>query len=329
MNRIRALLLTTGLLACLLASCAKQTASDQTLTTDIQAKLYADATTKPANVTVAVQDGAVTLSGDVPSSDVELEAMKIANGTPGVKTVNDQMKVNAAMAANQAPNAGTAAPQTPGSYPPISSAPATSAAATPAPPPAPPPPATAAPPLTGEPANAPPPVPALITIPAGERINVRTIDSIDSKHDATGQVFRGTLYAPIVVHGRVVVHAGTPVSVLLAQARGAGRIQGRSELEVRLAAIDYHGRRYPVDSSVYVEEGKARGKETAVHTGIGAAAGAIIGAIAGGGKGAAIGSAAGGGAGFGTTLFTHGQQVRIPSESVLTFRLEAPLTLPS
>ena len=96
-------------------------------------------------------------------------------------------------------------------------------------------------------------------------------------------------------------------------------------LEVRTSRIEYRGRRYPIDSSVFAEEGKARGKQTAVRTGVGAVAGGIIGAIAGGGKGAAIGSAAGGGAGFGSDLFTHGQQVKIPSETRLTFRLEAPL----
>lgn len=171
------------------------------------------------------------------------------------------------------------------------------------------------------------PQPVSVTIPAGERITVRTIDSIDSRHDTAGQVFRASLSAPIVVHGEVVVHVGAPVSVLLSYAKGAGRIQGRSELELRLSRLEYHGRAYPIDSGVVEEQGKGRGKQTAVRTGVGAAAGAIIGAIAGGGKGAAIGSAAGGGVGFGSDLFTHGQQVRIPSETMLSFRLLAPIIL--
>lgn len=123
------------------------------------------------------------------------------------------------------------------------------------------------------------------------------------------------------------MRAGAAVSVVLAEARDAGRIKGRSELEVRLSRLSYRGRSYAIDSSIYEEQGQARGKQTVERTGMGAAAGAIIGAIAGGGKGAAIGSAAGGGAGAGFQLLTHGQQVRIPSESMLTFRLEAPLTV--
>ena len=77
---------------CVAVGCGKSSSSDQALTTDIQSKLYADTGTKPANINVAVKDGAVTLSGDVPSSDVELQAVKIANGTAGVKTVSNSSK---------------------------------------------------------------------------------------------------------------------------------------------------------------------------------------------------------------------------------------------
>ena len=60
----------------------------------------------------------------------------------------------------------------------------------------------------------------------------------------------------------------------------------------------------------------------------GAALGTIIGAIAGGGKGAAIGAGAGAAAGAGAQTVMKGQQVRIPSETVLTFTTEKPLQLP-
>ncbi len=306
------ILLTTAGLLLLTFGCGKKSADDQTLTTDIQAKLYADAITKPASVNVAAKDGVVTLSGDVPNSDVELEAMKIANATSGVRSVSDQMKVNPAMAGNQLPNAGNPSPQTTPSYPPPSSQPADTS--NPPPPP-------------GAPPSSVPVESAAVTIPRGERVSVRMIDSINSARNVSGQVFQGSLYAPLVSHGRVIVPAGARVSILLAEAKDAGRVKGHSDLEVRLSRLEFHGRSYPIDSSIFEEQGKNRGKQTAVRTGVGAVAGGIIGAIAGGGKGAAIGSAAGGGAGFGSDLFTHGQQVRIPSESVLTFRLEAPLTI--
>ncbi len=125
----------------------------------------------------------------------------------------------------------------------------------------------------------------------------------------------------------MIVPAGAPATLQIQSVQAAGRIKGSSELSVRVTSIEYRGKTYEVNSSVYADAGNARGKQTAVKTGVGAAAGAIIGAIAGGGKGAAIGSAAGGGAGFGWNALTHGQQVKIPSETILTFRLAAPLTL--
>ncbi len=324
MYRLRTALMATAVVGCLTTGCSKKTASDQELVTDIQAKLYGDAVTKPANVTVDAKGGVVTLSGDVPSSDVELEAMKVANSTAGVNSVNDQMKINTAMAANLTPNGSALQPVpqpalqgTPSSYP-VYAPPAARQ-------PVPPRYAERRP----EPSPAPvvPREPARLTIPAGERVSVRMIDSISSAQNTAGQVFRASLNGPLMSQGRVVIPAGAPASVLLSSAKGAGRIKGSSQLEVRLSALEAHGRSYPVDSSVFDEVGKGRGKNTVLRTGIGAGIGAAIGAIAGGGKGAAIGSAVGGGAGFGSDALTHGQQVKIPSETVLNFQLEAPLTI--
>jgi len=169
---------------------------------------------------------------------------------------------------------------------------------------------------------------ASVTIPAGQGISVRMIDGIDTARDRQGQTFRASLAAPVTAGDRVIVPAGAPATILLAEARGAGRIKGQSELELRLVGLAYHGADVPVSSSTYEAEGARRGKQTAIRTGIGAAAGALIGGLAGGGRGAGIGAAAGGGAGAGFQLFTHGQQVKVPSETEITFRLAAPLVLP-
>ncbi len=288
---------------CLAVSCAKKSVDDQSLTTAIQSKLSADDSTKAANIKVDVKNGAVTLSGDVPSSDVELEAMKVANGTQGVASVNDQMKVNTAAATQPAPPAGAPAAAPPAATP--APAPADTAASTPPP----------------------PPEPVMVTVPAGSRLQVRMTDAIDSRTNTVGQTFNGTLDAPLVHGDRVVVPAGAPVVVLLTNASSAGRIRGSSNLQVRVTSLTVGGRQYKVDSDVYEEAGKSKGKQTAVRSGIGAAAGALIGGLAGGGKGAAIGAGAGGGAGLGYQFFTHGSQVKIPSESVVTFRLAAPLSI--
>jgi len=56
--------------------------------------------------------------------------------------------------------------------------------------------------------------------------------------------------------------------------------------------------------------------------------GTIIGAIAGGGKGAAIGGVVGAGAGTAVQVSTKGDKVRIPSETLLEFKLQQDVTAP-
>jgi len=84
----------------------------------------------------------------------------------------------------------------------------------------------------------------------------------------------------------------------------------------------------PVDSTDYDVAGKGRGTQSAERIGGGAVLGTIIGAIAGGGKGAVIGGAVGAGAGTTVQVMTHGEQVRIPSETLLEFKLEQDVTAP-
>ena len=103
-----------------------------------------------------------------------------------------------------------------------------------------------------------------MTFPAGEHLQVRTIDGISSARDDAGQVFRASLNAPLIEEGQVVIPAGAPVSLIVTAARSAGRIKGRAELEVRASRISYHGHSYPIDTSIFEEEGNSRGKQTAV-----------------------------------------------------------------
>ena len=78
---------------------------------------------------------------------------------------------------------------------------------------------------------------------------------------------------------------------------------------------------------LYTLTGKGRGKNTAEKVGGGAAVGAILGGIFGGGKGAAIGAAAGAGVGAGANAVTKGQEVSLPSESIVRFRLTNAISI--
>jgi hypothetical protein len=167
----------------------------------------------------------------------------------------------------------------------------------------------------------------VVTIPAGQSMLVRMIDGVDSSKNHVGDVFHASLETDLTVGDTVVAKKGTDIYGRLAEAKEAGHFSGSSELQLELTRIVIDGHDYPVVSSDYTLEGKGRGSNTAKKVGIGAIAGTIIGAAAGGGKGAAIGAAAGGATGAGVQVLTKGQQVKVPSETLLEFRLQQPATV--
>ncbi len=166
-----------------------------------------------------------------------------------------------------------------------------------------------------------------VTIPAGQSILVRMIDGVDSSKNHVGDIFHASLETDLTVNGALVARKGTDVYGRLAEAKEAGHMAGSSELQLELTRMVIDGHDYPVVSSDYTLQGKGRGKNTAEKVGGGAALGAIIGAIAGGGKGAAIGAGVGAGAGGAVQVLTRGQQVKVPSETLLEFRLQQPATV--
>ncbi len=164
-----------------------------------------------------------------------------------------------------------------------------------------------------------------LTIPAGTRLLVRMIDGVDSKRNRIGDRFRASLETALTVNGTIVAPKGTDVYGRLTESKSAGRVRGRAELGLELTDIVIGERSYPLMTGEYGEWGGSAG--TGKKVGGGAALGAVIGAIAGGGGGALKGAAIGGAAGTGVAVATKGQQVRVPSETVLEFTLQQPLTV--
>jgi hypothetical protein len=166
-----------------------------------------------------------------------------------------------------------------------------------------------------------------ITIPAGQSLLIRMIDGVDSSKNNVGDGFHASLETDLYVGNSLVARRGADIYGRLAEAKEAGHFAGSSELQLELTRLVIDGKDYPVVSSDYSLKGKGRGADTAKKVTGGAVAGAIIGAIAGGGRGAAIGAGAGSAAGAGVQVFTRGQQVKVPSETLLEFRLQDPVTV--
>lgn len=182
------------------------------------------------------------------------------------------------------------------------------------------------------------PEPSAITtktyiVPAGARISVRVEETIDSRRAVEGQTFAAEVTRDVVdADGAVVIPRGSNAQIVIRSASKGGRFKGRSDLVMDLGSVSVGGREYQLQTANIVRAGKqgvGGNRRTAKFVGSGAAIGAVIGAIAGGGKGAAIGAASGAGAGAAGQIVTKGAAVRVPVESILTFRLEAPLRVTS
>ncbi len=161
-----------------------------------------------------------------------------------------------------------------------------------------------------------------VTIPAGQVLLVRMIDGVDSSRNNVGDVFHASLETDLYINNNLLARKGTDVYGRLAKVQEAGKLAGSAELELELMRIVIDGHDYPIVSSDYSLKGQGRGPDTAKKVTGGAVFGAIIGAIAGGGKGAAIGAGAGSAAGAGVQVFTKGEKVKVPSETLLEFRLQ-------
>jgi hypothetical protein len=330
---------------------------DAKVTSEIQTKFTQDSGLSTKQLNVQAAGGVVTLSGNVDNDAQREAAGRQAASVAGVKTVVNNLTVGdlpPSVAGNHRPVA-EAAPATASSSP-VSAKPAAgkkpkppssraskatasntdsnmNAAADnqPSSPTSPDNTSTAA---SNSPDNQPaaqapppPPAPKRLIIDQGTQVTVRLIDPIDSEKNQTGETFHATLNAALTSDGQEAVPAGTELTGHLVSVKSAGKFAGQSEVVLQLDSIKSGGQTYDLQTDQYKKTGSSRGKNTAEKVGGGAIIGGIIGAIAGGGKGAAIGSAAGAGVGGGVQAATKAQQIKLPSETVLNFTLQAPITV--
>jgi hypothetical protein len=163
---------------------------------------------------------------------------------------------------------------------------------------------------------------AAIELARGTRLRVRLNEDLGSKISQPGQAFHCTIADPVVVDGQTVIERGARAEGTVVDAKALGRFKGGAELELRLDRVHTKWGRYPVATASIERAEKGKGQRSAGFIGGFAGLGAIIGGIAGGGKGAAIGALAGGGAGTAGTALTGNQNIVLPAETLLTFRLE-------
>jgi hypothetical protein len=298
--------------------------SDQDIASDVQARISGQSALNGQNIQAGVNGGTVTLTGTVNNDASRALAAAESGGVNGVRTVINNLTVAPTQAAVKTPPAPPVRRRQHANRP---SRPAADQEAMNAAPVQPPPPQPMTPKAPPAPVKPPAPVARTVSIAAGTALPIRLADSLDSGTTKTGQTIHGTLTADIIADNMVAIPRGTPVVGRVIQAKDATHFAGSSLLSIELTQIALPGRPLSVVTTPFSQEGKGRGKNTAMKTGGGAAIGAIIGALAGGGKGAAIGAASGGGLGAGVNAVTRGDQVKIPAETLITFKLQSPISV--
>jgi hypothetical protein len=328
-GRRPSVILLAGVMAIGLA-CTKAP-DDSQLTSQIQSRLNEDSGLHGKPITVRTSGGVVTISGTVENETQREAAARYASAIPGIKEVVNNLQTAPAATMTASNRMGSAAKPLPAQPRPSTTRHRTesdsSETAENSPPEVAAEPAAQEPPAPAvQPAPPPPPPVKKVTVPSGTSMAIRLIDPIDSEKAQPGQTFRATLDAPLPSDGDAVP-SGYDVKGHIEDVKSAGKFAGQSLLVLQLDSISVSGKLYGIDADSYRRQGKNRSTNTAEKVGGGAVLGAILGGIIGGGKGAGIGAAAGGGAGGGVQAAGKGQQIQLPSETVLNFTLRSPLTV--
>jgi hypothetical protein len=343
-------------LALLAVGCThKSNRLDVQVVADVQSKINSDDNVPNKQISINASNGVVTLSGNVGTNAARNAAASDAAQVEGVRTVVNNLQIAPAVVVAtdqpvEAPpikpspirSAGTSAPPRPervsapsprrarggvarddgyAGEPNNDNAAAANAPAAPAPWTS---PARWA---QAEEAPAPPPSPEpvvhpKIIIPSGTQLSIRMNEEVSSEKAQVGEIFHGSLAAPVIVDGQTVIPTTADVEGRVVDVKSAGRFAGQSVLAVELTRLRMNGASYNLQTDRWTQSGNGRGKATAAKVGGGAVIGAVIGGIFGGGKGAAIGAGAGAGAGTGASAATKGQQIILKPEAVVNFQLE-------
>ncbi len=169
------------------------------------------------------------------------------------------------------------------------------------------------------------------TIPSGTQLSVRTDEQISADAQSVGQTYQGEIAQDVMdQNGRVVIPKGSPARLTIANMSSGTMGVGNNQVALALQSVTVNGRDLLLQSDTQTasgDRGIGANKRTGEYVGGGAVLGTVIGAVAGGAKGAILGAVLGGAAGGTAQVLTRGKEVKVPAESVLTFRLDQPVSL--
>jgi hypothetical protein len=159
------------------------------------------------------------------------------------------------------------------------------------------------------------PAGAVLVVPIGTKITVRTVDQVTS-NDPAGKKFEVTVDAPVAVGDKTAIPAGTKGYGSLASSKQAGHLAGKSEFRIALTQLVLNGKIMEIRTDPVGESGKNSAGKVVGAAALGTAVGSVTGNA---GRGAVIGGALG--------AAKKGQTVGFPPKTLLDFTLSSPLML--
>jgi hypothetical protein len=158
---------------------------------------------------------------------------------------------------------------------------------------------------------------------------VRTSEPVDSKRAKDGEPVQFTVIQDVVAGGYLAIPRGATVHGVVTEVKneGAGHLAGSSVLALALTSLDLGGQSYQLDTDQFRVKGPNKAGQTAGNAVGGALIGAIIGCAVARGPGCAIGAGVGAAAGTGASAASGGPRVWIPAEALVTFHINAPVTV--
>jgi hypothetical protein len=168
-----------------------------------------------------------------------------------------------------------------------------------------------------------------VTIPAGTLLQVRTNEPVDSKRAKDGEPVQFTVIQDVVAGGYLAIPRGATVHGVVTEVKneGAGKLAGSSVLALALTSLDLGGQNYQLDTDQFKVKGPNKAGQTVSNAVGGALIGAIIGCAIGRGPGCAIGAGVGAAGGTAASAASGGPRVWIPAEALVTFHINAPITV--
>lgn len=167
-----------------------------------------------------------------------------------------------------------------------------------------------------------------VVIPASAVIGLEIENTISSERAQVEDRVDARVTRDVFADGRLALPAGSRVTGAVTLVERGGKVKDRARLGVRFHTVVLaSGRQVPLRTEPIYREGQSPAGESSRKIGGAAIGGAVLGAIFGGGKGAIAGATAGAAGGTAAVMSGGRNAAVLPSGSVLTVKLTAPVSL--